>query len=241
MEYCNFENVAITFIEEKIAQLQLKQLKPEQHAPAIGHQTESSFRESLNEYFNKYGLSFSPYQIKSELVLTADQFIDAGVNDSKIFVRGLTRSWRKCDLCAKVDNRIVLLGEFSTTTAVAKNYCSLINKNLTAIRTFGISPLTIVFYPDTKPETLSRNHRKVLEGLWASDHINKAEYNILEECFFILTNLSWENGLKKRMKSLMQLDVTLQAKELLHDDDINKDECKRLTDYLSKVVKEGSK
>lgn len=233
MSEIGIEDVCRVFIKEK-----LPQKEHSGRRPPVGKNTEKKMRELLNELFVEDGLTFRDCKMTEELILRADDFVRSGVTRTRSFGPSLHQSWGQCDLYGEKDNRVRMLGEIKTTTSALHNVCGLINKNLTALRKFKASPLSIVLYPDKRPDALAEDHRKVINGLFASKLVSREELNTLRDCFFILTNIGWKGGLEKRTRTVSSfppndLDSVVDENQLLRNGDINRAEWERLKSYLN--------
>ncbi len=232
------EDIATEFIQEILRQIIFKNKYPGKRPKSVGLKTEKKLRELLNEVFVEEDLTLKDHKINSELILTPYDFIGSGVRHSKSFVNSFNQFWKQCDLYAEKNGRVILLGEIKTTTSALHNICGLINKNLTTIRKFRACPLSIILYPDIKPETLAHNHKGIVNGLLTSKLISEHEYNKLKNCFFILTNIGWRGGLEKRTRELSSLqlnhlNLAIEEKQLFQTGDINLVEWGKLKDYIN--------
>ena len=231
------ENVALTFIQERLFQTLDKQNG--QKISPIGLITESSMRACLREIFKIKGISIADKNKDSELILCANDFIEAGVKKTTPFINKIGKTWRQCDICIKLNGHEKIHGEIKTTTSAHHNICILINKNLTTIRSFDAKPLSVILYPALRQETLFDRHHSFVKGLLQSDKINKKEYDILIECFFIITKNKTDSQMKRQIKKMGELkleEINSYRDPLFEKENINFVEWNRLINYISKSI-----
>jgi len=231
------ENVALTFIEERIFQTYDKQ--NQKKITSIGLETEASIRACFRQIFRNKGISISDKKDKKKLTLNLSDFIKAGVKQTKSFPKNIHRNQRQCDICIKIRNIEKIHGEVKTTTSADHNVCILINKNLTALRKYNVIPLSIIFYPAKRDDSLRDRHASIVTGLLKSDIIDKEEYELLIECFFILTKNKTDQQLKadvKKKGAINFAEISFLKHSLFKVGHINFKEWNRLLEFVSKTL-----
>lgn len=237
MQNTDIEKIFRTFIHEVYEQKRIKHINPHLRSNAVGLRTEIAVKDFLKATFYNEGLKIHKHRIKVDLSLGLQDFIDAGLPDSKGFVKSFSNRWQQCDLPIHKDKKLIILGEVKTTTSASHNICALINKGLTAVRHFNVAPLSILLYPDIKPSTLKQNYSKIVSNLYENRAINNFEKEFLSDCYFVLTNIRWKGDLSKRIEKIdfehNQGFQALLTDNLLQSDDVNQDECTRMLKYIA--------
>jgi len=232
------QDMALTFIEEKLFRKNQKQhslKKPR----SVGWKTESNFRACLREIFKNDDLKISESKINEDLILDASDFLIPGIiNDTPSFHTSMRQKWGQCDACFKLNRILKILGEIKTTTSANHNICGLINKNLTAIRFFQVTPLSVILYPGMKADSLRKKHINILNGLFETNKITSGEKDILLECFFVLTNKTDNqiNGSIKRLEKIKLIEIPALREKLFQNNDIEYSEWERLIAFIKKSV-----
>ena len=239
MDTTYIRDVALTFIEERLIQMLNKE--PGTHNYPIGKGTEVNFRACLRKIFKNKKITISDKKKTDELSLKATDFIEAGVKKTKEFKKRIDKPWRQrqCDICVKINGIEKIHGEVKTTTSAHHNICILINKNLTAIRLFNTQPLSIIFYPDMKEKTLIARHHEFVKGLYRIEKINRNEYDLLNECFFVLTKDKTNSQMIKQIKKMGVLNpekINFYRDTLFEDENLNYLEWDRCIKFIKKNI-----